>query len=67
MNPVGCSLNVEPRTTAGIMRVAGTPNLKTPLNLENLDMLEYPFLTLSKYPSGFISVVTSDGFTYDLY
>lgn len=50
----GCSLNTEPRTTAGIFRLAGTPNLKTPLNLENLDMLEYPFLTLSKYPMGFI-------------
>ncbi|XP_031621264.1 C2 domain-containing protein 5 isoform X3 [Contarinia nasturtii] len=49
-----CSLNVEPRTTAGILRLAGMPNLKTPLNLENLDMLEYPFLTLCKYPCGFI-------------
>lgn len=49
----GCSLNTE-RTTAGIFRLAGTPNLKTPLNLENLDMLEYPFLTLCKYPIGFI-------------
>lgn len=47
-------MNVEPKTTAGIFRLAGTPNLKTPLNLENLDMLEYPFLTLSKYPVGFI-------------
>lgn len=45
---------MEPRTTAGILRLAGTPNLKTPLNLENLDMLEYPFLTLCKYPTGFI-------------
>lgn len=25
-----------------------------PLNQENMDMLEYPFLTLSKYPPGFI-------------
>lgn len=25
-----------------------------PLNQENMDMLEYPFLTLTKYPSGFI-------------
>jgi hypothetical protein len=25
-----------------------------PLNQENVDMLEYPFLTLSKYPQGFI-------------
>lgn len=51
---IGCSLNVEPKTTAGIFRSAGTPNLKTPLNLENLELLEYPFLTLFKYPVGFI-------------
>lgn len=25
-----------------------------PLNQENMDMLEYPFLTLTKYPAGFI-------------
>lgn len=25
-----------------------------PLNQENMDMLEYPFLTLTKYPTGFI-------------
>ncbi|XP_055305715.1 C2 domain-containing protein 5 isoform X2 [Sitodiplosis mosellana] len=54
VTPKGCSLNTEPRTTAGIFRLAGTPHLKTPLNLENLDMLEYPFLTLCKYPIGFI-------------
>lgn len=42
------------RQTSGIFRSSGTPNLKTPLNLENLDMLEYPFLTLTKYPPGFI-------------
>lgn len=53
-NETGSSLNVELRTTAGIFRSAATPNLKTPLNLENLDMLEYPFLTMSKYPVGFI-------------
>lgn len=45
---------VAERQTSGIFRLAGTPNLKTPLNLENLDMLEYPFLTLTKYPSEFI-------------
>lgn len=42
------------RQTSGVLRFAGTPNLKTPLNLENLDMLEYPFLTLTKYPADFI-------------
>lgn len=42
------------RQTSGIFRSSGTPNLKTPLNLENLDMLEYPFLTLTKYPPGFV-------------
>lgn len=39
--------------TPSIFHVLGTP-VKTPLNLENLDMLEYPFLTMSKYPPGFI-------------
>lgn len=39
---------MEPKTTA--FRLAGTPNLKTP----NLDMLEYPFLTISTLPVGFI-------------
>lgn len=48
----GSSLNTEFKT-AGVFRVIGDP-LKTPQNLENLDMLEYPFLTLSKYPVGFI-------------
>lgn len=28
--------------------------LKTPFHHDNLDMLEYPFLTMSKYPQGFI-------------
>lgn len=28
--------------------------MKPPLNQENLDMLEYPFLTISKFPPGFI-------------
>lgn len=31
-----------------------TPAFKSPLNQENLDMLEYPFLTISKLPAGFI-------------
>lgn len=48
----GSSLNADIKT-AGVFRVIGTP-MKTPLNLENLDMLEYPFLTLDKYPVGFI-------------
>lgn len=52
-------MNTEQRTTAGIFRLAGTPNLKTPLNLENLEVLEYPFLTLSKYPNGFIQQIGS--------
>lgn len=30
------------------------PVLRAPLNPENLEMLEYPFLTVSKFPSGFI-------------
>lgn len=30
------------------------PILKTPFHHDNLDMLEYPFLTMSKYPQGFI-------------
>jgi hypothetical protein len=28
--------------------------MKPPLNHENLDMLEYPFITMGKYPNGFI-------------
>lgn len=28
--------------------------LKTPFHHDNLDMLEYPFLTMSTYPQGFI-------------
>lgn len=45
-------MNTEFKTPA-LFHVIGTP-VKTPLNLENLDMLEYPFLTMSKYPVGFI-------------
>ncbi|XP_055923455.1 C2 domain-containing protein 5 isoform X1 [Eupeodes corollae] len=34
------------------MRLSAGVNLKS--NPENMDMLEYPFLTLTKYPTGFI-------------
>lgn len=41
--------------TPGYDRNARMPSaVLKPLNQESMDMLEYPFLTLSKYPSGFI-------------
>lgn len=30
------------------------PSVRPTMNQENLDMLEYPFLTMSKYPPGFV-------------
>lgn len=48
---IGNSLNSGDRFNAANHR---TPILRAPLNPENLEMLEYPFLTVSKFPSGFI-------------
>lgn len=51
----GSSLSTIDRPPpANIVRVNATTALKIPLNQDNLDMLEYPFLTMSKYPDGFI-------------
>ena len=47
------STNAEPRVQQSAMiRIAGTAKSKT--LQEHFDMLEYPFLTMSKYPPGFI-------------
>lgn len=37
-----------------IHRVPGHNHMKSTMNTLNLDMLEYPFLTLEKFPQGFI-------------
>ncbi|KAG4065214.1 hypothetical protein HA402_007611 [Bradysia odoriphaga] len=49
VTPKGNSLST---TTERPERV--DPILKTPFHHDNLDMLEYPFLTMSTYPHGFI-------------
>lgn len=46
---IGNSLNSGDRLNA-----VRTPLFKPPLNQDNLDMLEYPFLTINKFPAGFI-------------
>lgn len=51
---LGNSLSTnEPRQPGNILgRI--TTKLKPPLTQDNTDMLEYPFLTITKYPVGFI-------------
>lgn len=36
------------------VRMVALATVRPPINQENLDMLEYPFLTMAKYPPGFI-------------
>lgn len=50
----GNSLGTSDRPTAGVLRGFGVTSLKNPINQENIDMLEYPFLTMSIFPHGFI-------------
>lgn len=50
----GNSLTSGDRTQTGYVRVPMNARMKQPFNQENLDMLEYPFLTISKFPPGFI-------------
>ncbi|XP_059621362.1 C2 domain-containing protein 5 [Phlebotomus argentipes] len=52
VTPKGNSLTSCERGTPAITRVVGA-TMKS-ANADNLDMLEYPFLTLDKYPPGFI-------------
>lgn len=51
-------IHVGNSLTPGFDRTAATIKMPSavlkPLNQESIDMLEYPFLTLTKYPSGFI-------------
>lgn len=48
---IGNSLNSGDRFNPTIQR---TPLLRPNLFQENVDMLEYPFFTINKFPSGFI-------------
>ncbi|XP_055679157.1 C2 domain-containing protein 5 [Lutzomyia longipalpis] len=52
VTPKGNSLTSCERGTPAVTRVVGA-TMKS-ANADNLDMLEYPFLTLDKYPPGFI-------------
>ncbi|CAD7093400.1 unnamed protein product [Hermetia illucens] len=55
VTPKGNSICVASERLAAataVMRVSGPT--RTSLNQDSLDMLEYPFLTMIKYPSGFI-------------
>lgn len=45
---------IDRQPPSSAVRVTTTTALKLPLNQDNLDMLEYPFLTMSKYPNDFI-------------
>ena len=49
---LGNSLNSGEKTATAIIRTGIL--VKPHINHETLDMLEYPFLTLSKFPPGFI-------------
>lgn len=50
VTPKGSSLNMS----AGNVGSGGGAILRPSMNSNNLDMLEYPFLTMSEYPPGFI-------------
>ncbi|XP_022815399.1 uncharacterized protein LOC111348791 [Spodoptera litura] len=50
VTPKGGSLN----TSAGNVGSGGGAILRPSMNSNNLDMLEYPFLTMTEYPPGFI-------------
>ncbi|KAJ8711594.1 hypothetical protein PYW08_008548 [Mythimna loreyi] len=50
VTPKGGSLN----TSAGNVGSGGGAILRPSMNSNNLDMLEYPFLTMTEYPHGFI-------------
>ncbi|GLG96185.1 Uncharacterized protein GBIM_03015, partial [Gryllus bimaculatus] len=51
----GNSLTGSDRSsTAGLQLRAPLATPRTALNQESLDMMEYPFLTMTKYPPGFI-------------
>ncbi|GAB0096729.1 C2 domain-containing protein [Sergentomyia squamirostris] len=52
VTPKGNSLTSCERGTPAVTRVVGVTMKNA--NTDNLDMLEYPFLTLDKYPPGFI-------------
>ncbi|KPJ03475.1 Uncharacterized protein KIAA0528-like [Papilio xuthus] len=49
ITPKGSSLNASGGNTVG-----GGAILRPSMNSNNLDMLEYPFLTMTEYPPGFI-------------
>jgi uncharacterized protein YbjQ (UPF0145 family) len=55
ITPKGNSLTGSDRssTVGGHIR-QGPSVVRPPMNQESLDMMEYPFLTMSKYPPGFI-------------
>lgn len=50
VTPKGSSLN----TSAGNVGSGGGAILRPSMNSNNLDMLEYPFLTMTEFPPGFI-------------
>ncbi|XP_060805901.1 uncharacterized protein LOC106131643 [Amyelois transitella] len=50
VTPKGSSLN----TSAGNVGSGGGAILRPSMNSNNLEMLEYPFLTMTEYPPGFI-------------
>uniref|UniRef100_A0A2A4IWK1 C2 domain-containing protein n=1 Tax=Heliothis virescens TaxID=7102 RepID=A0A2A4IWK1_HELVI len=61
VTPKGGSLN----TSAGNVGSGGGAILRPSMNSNNLDMLEYPFLTMSEYPPGFIVHIEPKTFTDD--